>query len=198
MEGGGTGAANKAALRRGMNVFLNELKDKARKKSWQWRLVCCGPRDDAYRGFKNEYQNTDTTIVVLLVDAEGPVTSDSPTNHLAAKDGWDLEKVEDDSVHLMVQAMETWLVADRDALAKYYGQDIRRNALPNRQNLEEESKVDIANALEEATHRTQKGRYHKIRHASDLLKSINPQTIRDRCPSCARMFDTLGHLIEGN
>ena len=196
MEGGGSGAGTRSVLRQGMDEFLKELKEKVREKSWKWTLVCCGPRDEAHRRFMNERKNTDSAIVVLLVDAEGPVTSDSRTKHLAARDGWDMEEVEDNAVHLMVQAMETWLVADRDALAKYYGQDFRRNALPNRQNLEKENNADIANALEQATRHTRKGRYHKIRHASDLLKSTNPHTVRARCPSCATMFETLGHLIE--
>lgn len=139
MEGGGTGANSKASLRQGMAEFLHELKDKAQEKSWRWKLVCCGPRDAAYRGFTNECQNTDTTIVVLLVDAEDPVTA-SPRDHLAKRDRWNMKKVEDDTVHLMVQVMETWLVADRDALAKYYGQGFQRKALPNRQNLEKEKK----------------------------------------------------------
>ncbi len=196
MEGGGSGAGTRSVLRQGMDEFLRELKERVREKSWKWTLVCCGPRGEAYRRFMNERKNTGTAIVVLLVDAEGPVTSASPTDHLATSDGWDMEEVDDNAVHLMVQAMETWLVADRDALARYYGQNFRRNALPNRQNLEEENKADIANALEQATRHTQKGKYHKIRHASDLLKSTDPQTVQARCPSCATMFDTLDQMIE--
>jgi hypothetical protein len=97
----------------------------------------------------------------------------------------------------MVETMETWIVADPDALAAYYGQRFRTNALPHHQDLEELAKIFVATALEQATRHTQKGAYRKIRHASDLLKRIAPQKVRRRCPSCERMFITLGNTIAG-
>jgi Domain of unknown function (DUF4276) len=51
-------------------------------------------------------------------------------------------------------------------------------------------------ALEEATRDTQKGAYHEIRLASDLLKRIDREKVRKRCPHCARLFDTLLRLIQ--
>jgi hypothetical protein len=197
MEGGGDGKDTKAALRQGMDAFLTPLKDKAREHSWHWKLVCCGGRAAAFDAFRNAIQSGDDSIVALLVDAEGPV-SDSPCAHLQSKDGWDLQLASDDVVHLMVQTMEAWIVADPDALTAYYGQHFRRNALPGSQNLETVARATIASALEQATQQTQKGAYHKIRHASDLLKRIDRQKVKQRCPSCARMFDALGHAIQGS
>jgi hypothetical protein len=92
--------------------------------------------------------------------------------------------------------MEAWIVADPDALAAYCGQKFRNNALPKAQNLETVAKNDVAKALEEATRDTQKGSYHKIRHASDLLRLIDQEKVRKRCPRCARLFDTLLKLIQ--
>ena len=95
----------------------------------------------------------------------------------------------------MVQAMETWIVADPDALAAYYGQRFLAKALPDTANLENVPRATITNALERATRHTQKGMYHKIRHASEILQRIDPQRVRQRCPACARLFRTLGHTI---
>jgi hypothetical protein len=95
----------------------------------------------------------------------------------------------------MVQAMEAWIVADPGALEEYYGQHFRRNALPTRQNLEEEPKDDCAAKLATATKPTQKGEYQKIRHAADLLKKISPTNVRARCPHAEIMFSTLAKLI---
>ena len=67
--------------------------------------MCCGGRDQAFKGFENAQRNNEATIVVLLVDAEGPVNS-GPRNHLNQRDGWDLGGFSDDDVHLMIQAME--------------------------------------------------------------------------------------------
>ncbi len=134
-------------------------------------------------------------IVVLLVDAETVVISNSPRVHLQTRDCWDLRFATDDMVHLMVQAMETWIVADPDALAAFYRQRFLANALPNTANLESVPREDIIRALEHATYRTQKGEYHKIRHASEILRRVDPQRVGQRCPAFARLFRTLGNTI---
>ena len=194
MEGGGGGKGTRAALRRGMDGFLGKLKDVARAKGWRWRLVCCGGRDAAFRAFGNAHSNGSDALVVLLVDSEGPVDA-SPRAHLAARDEWNLSGVADNQIHLMVQVMETWIVADPEALAAYYGQDFRANALPTRRNLEEEGKTAIAAALDRATERTQKGRYHKIHHAAALLACIDSVKARARCRHCERLFATLDAAV---
>ena len=194
MEGGGQSRDSKASLRLGMDTFLAELKNVYRARSRAWKLVCCGPRDSAYRGFRNACAQRDGGAVVLLVDAEGPVTTTTPVDHLRARDGWSLEGVDGEMVHLMVQSMEAWIVADRTQLSRYYGQRFQRNALPRRQNLEQEGKGDVERALYAATRRTQKGAYHKIRHASDLLARIDPAVVRERCSQCDRLFATILRL----
>jgi len=133
-------------------------------------------------------------MTALLVDAEGPVAT-SPCAHLQSRDGWEFGDVPDDVVHLMIQNMEAWIVADTTALAAYYGQRFNANPLPEAQDLETVPKTALAAALERATRATQKGAYHKIRHASDLLQRIDRQKVLQRCPSCTRLFETLGRLI---
>ena len=194
MEGGGTGRENRAALRQGMDAFLQSLKEAARNKALRWKLVCCGPRDEAFRGFRNAVSNGDNEVNVLLVDAEGPVDQ-SPRDHLEGRDHWDLGFAEEDWVHLMVQAMEAWIVADSAALAAYYGQGFRVNQLPKAKNLETVAKADVARALDGATRGTRKGPYHKVRHASDLLKRIDASKVRTRCAHCEWMFERLGGMI---
>ncbi len=95
----------------------------------------------------------------------------------------------------MVQAMEAWIVADPSALAKYYGQGFRLAALPKTQNPEDVSKQDLERGLRQATQGTSKGRYHKIRHASDLLRRIDASAVTSRCAYCKRLFETLGQVI---
>ena len=201
MEGGGNKANSKAMLRTGMDAFLAEIKNACREKNWHWNLVPCGSRDEAYKRFRNVRENNiraneATDILVLLVDSEDPVgKSVKPTGHLTARDGWDLHGVNDDYIHLMVQAMEAWIVADPDAVGEYYGQGFKGHILPRRRNLEEENKDDIEDALDQATQGTQKGKYHKIKHARHLLQCIDPTIVRKRCPHCKRLFETLLCLI---
>ncbi len=195
MEGGGKGHNTKAALRQGMDEFLGPIKQEARNKYWRWKLVPCGSRNDAFNGFKNAVRNGVAGIIVLLVDAEGSVETFA-REHLKSRDGWDLSFAADDKVHLMIQTMETWIVADTEALADYYGQNFQESALSSRNDLEIATKTEIAQALKQATRATQKGVYHKIRHASDLLKRIDSSKVRNRCPSCERLFDDMIRALQ--
>ena len=129
MEGGGNKGNGRTALRQGMDAFLDPLKEAARAKEIHWKLICCGSRNEAFRGFRNALRNGDDGIVVLLVDSEGLVQG-APRAHLHARDRWELTGVEDTAVHLMVQTMETWIVADMDTLSGYYGQRFNQRALP--------------------------------------------------------------------
>ena len=195
VEGGGDGRGSKAQLRRGMDAFLAPLKSAARSKALRWELKACGSRNEAFREFRNESNAGKDAFVVLLVDAEAPVSM-TPKQHLASRDEWEIDFTGENALHLMVQVMETWILADADALSNYYGQGFRRKALPTRQNLEEVSKIEVERTLNRATEQTTKGRYHKIKHASDLLRRIDANKVRKRCRHCERLFNTVTEQIE--
>ena len=186
MEGGGDGPNGKAALRIGMDTLLRPLKEIARRDRLRWKLVVCGGRDAAFKRFRNAANGGDT-IVALLVDSESPVST-APTLHLAQRDRWRLQFADGDAIHLMVQVMETWIVADAGALSGYYGSGFERDRLPRRAELEEVPKADVASALERATAATSKGSYRKIRHASDLLARIDPEVVKQRCSHFERLW----------
>jgi len=199
LEGGGDTKEQKGQLRQGMDAFLKSAKDRFREKRWGWKLVACGGRQEAFDSFiwaRNQAKTGE--IVILLVDSEAPVTATCRADHLRQRqgDGWDLSGVPDNHIHLMVQSMEAWIVADPEALEAYYGQGFQRNALPRRKNLEGEPKADCARKLKAATSKTKtKGAYHKINHASELLKIISPDKVRVRCPHAEILFKTLLDLV---
>ncbi|MFM2042554.1 MAG: hypothetical protein RLY86_1130 [Pseudomonadota bacterium] len=201
MEGGGDTAEQKAQIRQGMDTFLSTWKNKARQKRWGWKLVPCGGRQQTYDAFINaRCRAKDGEIIVLLVDSEAPVTAATRAiQHLRNRQGdhtWDLSGVPEEHIHLMVQAMEAWLAADPDKLEEWYGSTgFRRANLPQRQNLEEEPKDDLEPKLKTATRETRRREYHKIRHASELLKLIRPEMVRQRCPRAGIFFDKLDELI---
>ncbi len=195
MEGGGNSRDTKAALRVGMDAPLAPLKQAARNKSMHWKLVCCGPRDVALRSFRNAARHEDGAIVLLLVDAEGPVAT-GPCEHLQARAGWEMAAADTGSVHLMVQTMEAWIVADADALNRYYGRSFNAGLLPKAANLESVAKSEVEDSLRRVTEHTGKGRYHKIRHASDLLQRVDAEKVQARCRHCRRLFDELGRMID--
>jgi hypothetical protein len=79
----------------------------------------------------------------------------------------------------MVQAMEAWFFADREAVAAYYGQGFRPNALRgDERNVEIILKDDLVPSLISATTGTKtKGAYQKVRHGFDLLAMISPEKV---------------------
>lgn len=205
VEGGGDMTHQKAELRKGLDALLDDAKSKARTKRLGWKLVCAGGRHTAYEAFINALRTNRDAINVLLVDSESPIANETgdPVRdardrvaHLTERDGWDLSTTSAERVHLMVQCMEAWIVADADVLAQYYGQGFARNVLPVRENLEDEPKLDMHHKLAGATRRTQKGEYGKIRHASQLLQRIDAKKVAQRCPRFAKFTGWLTESIE--
>lgn len=150
------------------------------------KVVACGGRNQAFDRFKTEASRTKPDeYCVLLVDSELPVKHGAtPVTHLHERDGWDFGHLPSNQVFLMVQAMEAWFLADRDALATYYGQGFRRNALPgDEQHIEAIRKDDLVPSLENASSDTKtKGQYHKTRHGFALLAKIDPVKVEAGSP----------------
>jgi len=192
LEGGGNSAETKAALRQGMSAFLKPLVDLARERRYRWSITSCGGREQALDAFIDALEKDRATYNVLLVDSEAAVTA-LPRAHLQPRN---LGPAREEQVHLMAQCMEAWLVADPEAMAEYYGQGFNANALPRRDNLEEEPKTRIYSALEAASRQTQKGSYKKIKHAHELLKKVSSVKAQDRCPHCRRFFETITTTIK--
>ena len=91
----------------------------------------------------------------------------------------------------MVQVMESWFLADREALGAYYRQGFRDSSLPQNPRIEEAGKDDVLNGLEQATRDTSKGRYNKGNHSFDLLARLAPAKVTNASPYAKRFIDAL-------
>lgn len=195
VEGGGDQRSGKAAVREGFSKFLSPLKEMARERHVSWNVIACGSRNDAFNAFGIALGQHGDAFNALLVDSEGPV-SQSPWAHLQACDNWTIMDVSDNHCHMMVQAMEAWVVADPDALAHFYGHGFNSNPIPRQEDVEMISKPDLASALRLATQNTQKGEYHKIRHGPKILASVDVARVRNRARHCERMFTILESKLD--
>ncbi len=200
VEGGGDSRDGKASLRGGFDALLASQKLAARVRKMNWKTVMCGGRGVAVNAFVNATTKKTADVVVLIVDAEGPVTDPSPAGRIAhlKRDGWQLGGIDADRVHLMTQCMEAWIVADGEILEAYYEQGFNAKALPARQVLDGEPKNDIFSALAKATKNTRKGSYGKIRHASEILKRLRPDVVAARCTSFQQLTQWLDNTIAGS
>jgi len=91
----------------------------------------------------------------------------------------------------MVQMMESWLIADTEALKMFYGQGFNANAIPRHANVEQIAKAQVESALEAATRTTQAGNYHKIRHGPQILGLVDVERVRRAATHCERLFATV-------
>ena len=194
VEGGGKGAGTKAVLRNGFNAFFRDISENARGK-FSWKLQVCGSRGETYKAFHIEMADKSNTFVFLLVDSDGPVET-GPLAYLSTKAGFrNLTGAEEHHLHLMVQTMEAWIMADGAAMAGYYGQHFGQNSLPKVKNLEAIAKADLESAFKKAIAHTSKPEYDKIHDAAALLARINPETVQSRCPSARRFFAEVTRAI---
>lgn len=193
-EGGGDGPNTKDPFREGMRKFLDELYEVAREKRIRFSLTICGGRDSAYKDFQTALQVHPDAVNILLIDAESAVT-ETPWKHLKQQDNWDDLGCTDDQCHLMVQVMETWFMADPEALQKFYGQGFKAKVLPKSADIEQINKETLAKALKQAIKETNKPEYLKIQHGAKLLGLIAPAKVRKRSKHCNRIFKTISSLM---
>jgi hypothetical protein len=187
VEGGGSQNRTRTECRKAFHLFFQKLLAGKR----QPRISACGNRHEAYEDFCRSVQSSEDTVAVLLVDSEDPVTTGkSPCDHLRERDQW-MNLAPEHQVHLMVQCMESWFLADRAALKKYCGDGFRTSALPGNPNLEAIPKQDVLRGLERATKDTTKGEYHKSRHGFGILEVIDPQMVRNQSPHASVFLDFL-------
>ena len=183
VEGGGEHARE---FRRGLGTFM----EKAGAAGKMPRIVICGIRNNAYDRFRTAHENGE--VAMLLVDAEEPVTAVGPWEHLKGRDNWDRPAgTTNQQCHLMVQVMESWFLADMDALESYYGQRFRRQALPQNPNIEDVSKPDVNYGLDQATRDTQKGRYNKGKHSFEILERLDPAKVVGASPYAKRLIEAI-------
>ena len=94
----------------------------------------------------------------------------------------------------MVQAMESWFLADRSALEEYYGQGFQETALPSNPQIEQVPKGDVLHGIRRATDSTTKGRYDKGSHSFEILATIDPSKVTSASPLARRLVETLSEL----
>jgi hypothetical protein len=158
-----------------MRRFLSEIADTASRRGWRFAppVATYGRPVQAFRIALQTHSNAWN---VLLLDHEDTVEAEIRKKRL--------EGCDPDSVFWMVQIMESWFLADVDALRALYGRRFSESALGWNNKVEEIPKVDVLAKLK----RVSGGEYHKVTHGMKLLELIDPAKVRKAAPDCERMF----------
>ncbi len=186
VEGGGD-RNSKIACREAFRSFVRKAGADRRMP----RIVASGGRNQAYDDFKAALVQRNVTAM-LLVDAEEEVTASGSWEHLRSRDGWRRPTgASNDQCHLMVQIMESWFLADRQALQDFYGDGFRPKALPGNPKIEQVPKQDVLNGLERAAQSTRQRGYSKGRHSFSILATLDPTKVRAASPYANRFIQAL-------
>ena len=191
VEGGGDRASLRADCRQAFRSFI----EKAGAEGRMPKIIASGSRDEAYGDFKAAHaQRNDTAM--LLVDAEEEVAASGAWDHLRSRDYWRRPPhASNDQCHLMVQVMESWFLADREALQEFYGHRYRSQALPGNPNIEQVPKQDVLNGLRQASRATPKGAYDKGAHSFKILETLDPDKVTAASCHAKRFIQTLLALV---
>ena len=191
IEGGGEGKDLRARFRRGWQAFFGAAGVGSRTK-----IVRGAGRQQTFKKFVSAVSDPRSdTIPFLLVDSEGPVAvGQSVWRHLAARDGWRKPKgAGKNRAFLMVQVMETWFLADKDALRRYFGEGFRDRAIKRWPILENVPKSTVLEALESATKECHKP-YAKGKTSFELLGEVDPAFVAAACPHAEALLQRLRTL----
>ena len=162
------------------------------------RVVCGGGRRRTYDKFKTAVASEPDVVHLLLVDSEDLVaTGKSVWAHLKERKDDRFEKPRRagaGDAFLMICCMESWFLADRDALLKFFGENCREKALKPWPKLDRVPKRDVFDALHSASAHCGDRQYNKGDVSFRILSEINPTIVERQCPEAKRLLDRLRHL----
>jgi len=189
LEGGGETRFLKGQCREGFSKLLEKSGLSGRLP----RLVACGSRNTAFNKFKSDHaKSSKADFVAMLIDSEAPLADIEDTwSHLKRRDNWEMPaNAQDEQVLFMTTCMETWIVADQNALSEHYGHNLKQSALPALVDLEIRSRDTVQTALVHAT-RNCSNQYSKGKRSFEVLALLTPSVLNSNLPSFGRCMRIL-------
>ncbi len=188
------GSGNSITLRQGFNEFFGKWAGEE-KIEIKLKPILCGDRGKAVKIFLNDAALYPEDFAALLIDSEREKDVNESAKAFLESDfpNYDFKNVEESQCHFMVQAMESWFLADKEKLAACYDNKFHEKALPQHKEVERIPKNDAIEKLKKATKNTRngKGEYGKGADSGKILGEINPQKVRTAAPHCERLFKTI-------
>ena len=92
-----------------------------------------------------------------------------------------------DKVFYMIQEMEAWILSQPDVLDKYYCEDIS-SRIPKKHSM---FIAEPDKELQNITRNTRKGKYHKVKHGTQLLQMLDSGRLYTDFTDFKRLVDNL-------
>ena len=192
IEGGGDGQLHERRFRKSWSEFFRSAGLSGRMPA----IVRGGGRKQTYEKFAHAIRKPQARkLPVLLVDSEERVKEGNTVwRHLQNRDCWSRPQgARDDQAFLMVVAMETWFLADRELLKEHFGPELVESHFKKWPTLEDVPKKTVLSALMAATAGCS-SRYDKGKVSFDLLAKLNPNRVEISCPHAKELLDRLRSL----
>lgn len=157
-----------------------------------------GSGSDTFKLFATSQNRNSGDISVLLIDSERPLGRETVwevVKQIAGKDAQRPDWATDQHLYLMVQATEAWLLADHEALERYFGRDFQCGRLPGGV-LESRSVKELTDALEHASRNCGQKRYSHGA-AVKIIEHVEPTKVRSKTKHGERFFSGIDRLVKG-
>jgi len=200
VEGGGDSKELQARCREGFRKLLINSGFKDRMPGFR----ACGGRNKTFDMFQTSLIDGSREYSLLLVDSEDPVIDQdlSPDssiawNHLFQRDAWIKPRnASNNQAQLMATCMESWIMADHQAIISFFGQRTLRNSLLPLLNLESRHRKEVQATLEHATSDCGRGReYKKGKRSFQLLGRLDPYILKANLGHFNRLITTLEQIL---
>lgn len=190
IEGGGTGKDSNIRFQRAWRKFFESAGLTGRMPS----VVPGKSRGNTHAVFVTAFKaRKPDELPLLLLDSEEAVKDGHIVwQHLKTRDGMDKPaQATEEHAYLMVQAMETWLLADPDAVKRYFGSKCKIEKIPAWPNLEAVDKQRIFETLEQITADCNEKVYSKGKVSFELLGQVDPGKVAPKCQNAKSLLEFL-------
>jgi len=193
IEGGGNTAHLRSELRRGFKALFENAGFSGRLP----KIVACGSRNEAFEDFETAFlAKSNDDAILLLVDSEDVVKKSKKWEHVKDRDGWEKHaNMSENNIFLMVVAMESWFLADTDALEKFFGDGFDKKKLPQNQNREVIDKKILYDRLKKSTKNSSKGEYGKGKHSFKILSLLDVNKVKKHGRYAEEFFEHLNKIL---
>ena len=189
--------AKEGQFRKAWGAFLKPLRDHAIAVGvlYGFQPIECGSGESALDSFLNPLPKDAGALRILLRDSEKAVDDVSkPWQTLGKKrPAW----AGDDDVYLMVQCLESWLIADIEAVRQHYDGRGRPcfndQKIPKWPDVEAVHRHTVQQVLEAATGTCGEPYHHA--HGNVIIGRVKLEGLKQRVRSAARLYDGLKQRI---
>lgn len=187
------------SLRQGFNQFFSKWAEKE-KLNLKFDPNILGSRGDAVNIFLKIGAFHPNDLILLLIDTEREKDKNKSAKDFLREDfpNSDFKSVKESQCHFMVQAMETWFLADKEKLAACYDTKFSEKALPQHKEIEKIPKNEVIEKLKKAAKDTKngKGEYGKGTDSGRILGDIRPDKVIAAAPHCERLFTEIENFVK--